>query len=200
MVEPLAVGMHGAKKAQITPGDTAVVIGAGTIGIMTALSALAGGCSSVIMSDVEDEKLRLASSLGPIETVNVAGDDGDVLQQRVNEKTGGWGADIVFEASGNAAAAAGSVSYACPGGTVVFIGMPGSPVALDLVAAQAKEIRFETIFRYANVYDRAIDLMQSGKIDVKPLINKIYPFEESVRAFEEVSRGDPKVIKAQIEL
>ena len=72
MVEPLAVGMHAANKARITPGDVAVVTGAGPIGMVTALAALAGGCSQVIITDVQQPKLELAASLGPITPVNVA--------------------------------------------------------------------------------------------------------------------------------
>ena len=66
MVEPLAIGMHAANKAQIKPGDLAVVTGAGAIGVVTALAALAGGCSQVVISDVVQPKLDLAAKLGPI--------------------------------------------------------------------------------------------------------------------------------------
>ena len=102
MVEPLAVGMHAANKAQIKPGDVAVVIGAGPIGMVTLLSALAGGCSHVIIADVQQPKLDLAASLGPVTPVNVAKES---LTDVVMNMTDGWGADIVFEASGNAKAA-----------------------------------------------------------------------------------------------
>ena len=99
LVEPLAVGMHAATKARITPGDVAVVTGAGTIGIMTALAALAGGCSRVIISDMVQPKLDLAATLGAITPVNVKSAD---LVEVTMDLTGGWGADIVFEASGSA--------------------------------------------------------------------------------------------------
>src|SRR3954447_22030034 len=72
MVEPLAVGMHAANKAQIKPGDVAVVTGAGPIGMVTALAALAGGCSRVVIADVQQPKLDLGAKLGPITPVNVA--------------------------------------------------------------------------------------------------------------------------------
>jgi D-xylulose reductase len=72
MVEPLAVGMHAAVKAKIKPGDLAVVMGAGPIGIVTALAAIAGGCSQVVLTDVQQPKLDLAAALGPIRPVNVA--------------------------------------------------------------------------------------------------------------------------------
>ncbi|GAB4517636.1 MAG: NAD(P)-dependent alcohol dehydrogenase [Anaerolineae bacterium] len=197
MVEPLAVGMHAANKAQIKPGDVAVVIGAGTIGMVTALAALAGGCSRVIISDVVQPKLDLAATLGPITPVNVTQED---LKSVVMRMTDDWGADIVFEASGNEKAAAGVFDLVCPGGRVVFIGMPGNPIAYDVVAAQVKEARVEHIFRYAHVYPRALALMSSGKIDVKPLITDRFPFEKSIEAFEWAVHMPPTSVKAQIEL
>lgn len=197
MVEPLAVGLHAATKARIKPGDVAVVIGAGTIGVLTALAALAGGCSRVIIADVQQPKLDLAARLGPITPVNVRNESLDAVVARL---TGGWGADLVFEASGNDRAAAGVFGPLCPGGCVVFIGMPGAPVPLDLVAAQIKEARIETIFRYAHVFPRALALMGSGKIDVKPLITDRYAFADSIAAFDYASAPKPTSVKVQIEL
>jgi len=197
MVEPLAVGLHAAAKARIKPGDVAVVIGAGTIGVLTALAALAGGCSRVIIADVQQPKLDLAARLGPITPVNVRNESLDAVVARL---TGGWGADLVFEASGNDRAAAGVFGPLCSGGCVVFIGMPGAPVPLDLVAAQIKEARIETIFRYAHVFPRALALMGSGRIDVKPLITDRYAFADSIAAFDYASAPKPTSVKVQIEL
>jgi len=197
MVEPLAVGMHAASKAQIKPGDVAVVIGGGPIGMVTALSALAGGCSRVLLADVQQPKLDLAATLGPIVPVNVARQKlGDVAR----ELTDGWGADIVFECSGNARAAAGVFDPLCPAGRVVFVGMPGEPIQFDVVAAQIKEARIETIFRYAHVYPRALALMGSGKIDVKPLITDTFAFADSVKAFDFACKMPATSVKAQIVL
>ncbi len=195
MVEPLAVGMHAANKAQIRPGDVAVVIGAGPIGMVTALSALAGGCSRVILADVQQPKLDLAAKLGAITPVNVASRS---LNEEVNRATDGWGADIVFEASGNAKAAARVFEPLCPGGRVVLVGMPGEPIAYDVVAAQVKEARVDHVFRYAHVYPRALALMGSGKIDLKPLITDTFAFADSVRAFDFACRMPPASVKAQI--
>jgi len=195
MVEPLAVGMHAAKKAAIAPGDVAVVIGAGTIGMMTVLSTLAGGCSQVIVSDVVQPKLDLAQTFGPVVPVNVREAD---LAAVVNEVTEGWGADVVFEASGNGKAAAGALDLVCPGGAVVFVGIPEGPIAYDVVAAQAVEARVEHVFRYANVYPRALALLGSGQIDVKPMITDVYPFEESIEAFEFAREMPPTSVKVQI--
>lgn len=197
MVEPLAVGMHAANKARIQPGDVAVVTGAGPIGLLTALAALAGGCSRVFLSDVQQAKLDLAAKLGPITPVNVGRES---LADAVLRATEGWGADIVFEASGNERAASEVFRPLCPGGRVVLIGMPGKPVPFDVVAAQVKEARIETVFRYAHVFPRAVALMASGKIDVKPLITDRYAFADSVAAFNYAAAPRPDTVKVQIDL
>lgn len=197
MVEPLAIGMHAANKAQIRPGDLAVVIGAGTIGMVTTLAALAGGCSRVIISDVQQPKLDLAAKLGPITAVNVTKQD---LRTVVREMSDGWGADKVFEASGSAKAAAGVFELLCPGGTAVLIGMPGEPIPYDVVAAQIIEARVEHIFRYAHVYPRAVALMASGKIDVKPLLTDSFKFQDSIKAIDFACDMPPTSVKVIIEL
>ena len=197
MVEPVAIGMHAANKAQIKPGDLAVVIGAGTIGMVTALAALAGGCSRVVIADVQQPKLDLAATLGPITPVNVTQQS---LSEVVHAMTDGWGADIVFEASGNAQAAAKVFEPLCPAGRVVLIGMPGEPIPYDVVAAQIKEARVEHIFRYAHVYPRVLALMGSGKLDVKPLITNKFEFQDSIQAFDFATSMPPTSVKVEIEL
>jgi D-xylulose reductase len=197
MVEPLAVGMHAATKARIKPGDVAVVMGAGPIGMVTALSALAGGCSQIIMTDVQQPKLDLAATLGPITPVNIAAES---LVDVVKRLTDGWGVDIVFECSGNEKAGASVFQPLAPGGTVVFVGMPLSTIAYDVVYAATKEPRVEHVFRYAHVYPRALALMGSGKIDVKPLITDKFAFADSVKAFDFAVKMPPASVKAQIEL
>jgi D-xylulose reductase len=118
----------------------------------------------------------------------------------VNTITGGWGADVIFEASGNEAAISKIFEPLCPGGRVVFIGMPVNPVLVNIVAAQAKEARIETIFRYANIYPRALSLMGSGKIDVKPLITDRYKFADGVKAFDYAAKPEPRTVKVVIEM
>jgi D-xylulose reductase len=197
MVEPVAVGMHAANKAQIKPGDLAVVLGAGPIGMVTALSALAGGCSQVIITDVQQPKLDLAESLGPIRGVNVAEES---LAEVVAEMTGGWGADVIFECSGNARAAADVFTPLRPGGVVVYVGIPLEPIPYDVAAAQLKEARVEHVFRYAHVYQRVINLMASRRLDVTPLITDRFPFADSVAAFDYCVHMPPTSVKVQIEL
>jgi D-xylulose reductase len=197
MVEPLAVGMHAANKAQIRPGDVAVVMGAGPIGMLQILAALAGGCSHVIVSDVQQPKLDLAATLGSVTPVNITKER---LVDVVMKLTDGWGADIVFECSGNENAAASVFDPLCPGGRVVLVGIPGKPFPFSVSAAQVKEARIENVFRYAHVYPRAIALMGSGQLDVKPLITNKFTFQESVDAFNFALHMPANSVKVQIEM
>lgn len=197
MVEPFAVGLQASAKAQIKPGDTAVVTGAGPIGVMTALAALASGCSSVIVSDLVDEKLAIAGRYPGVSIVNVKRER---LADAVAAATDGWGVDVVFEASGSPRAYDGIEGLLRPGGCLVAIGMPVEPVKLDISSFAAKEIRVETVFRYANVFDRALAMIASGKVDLKPLISETFPFERSIEAFERAAEGRPNDVKLQIKM
>ncbi len=176
MVEPLAVGVHAATKAQVRPGDLALVMGAGPIGLVTALSALAAGCSRVFVSDLDDAKLEIAASLGPITPINVTKQ----------------------EATGSPKAAATIFEPLCPGGRVVLIGGQSQPIAYDAGAAMVREARVENIFRYAHVFPRCVAMLSSGAIDVKPLITRTFEFDDSVRAFEIAASAPKGDVKMQI--
>lgn len=195
MVEPFAIGMQAALRARIQPGDIAVVTGAGPIGMMVALAALAGGCAKVIVADLAQPKLDIIGAYDGIETVNIRNRP---AAEAVAEATHGWGADVVFECSGAAPAILGVDKLARPGGAVVLVGMPVEPVPVDIVGLQAKELRVETVFRYANVYDRAIALIASGKVDLKPLISDTLPFADSIAAFDRAVEARETDVKLQI--
>ncbi|MFC0243879.1 NAD(P)-dependent alcohol dehydrogenase [Falsochrobactrum ovis] len=195
MVEPFAVGMQAAARAQITPGDTAVVTGCGTIGIMVAIAALAGGCSRVLISDLSEAKLKIAETYDGITGINLREVD---LIDAVNEATENWGADIVFECSGAASAIRDLFKVVRPGGTVVLVGLPPEPVPFDVSGATARECRIETVFRYANVFDRALALIAAGKVNLKPLISDTFSFDQSIAAFERAAEARPSDIKLQI--
>ncbi|RJL03963.1 NAD(P)-dependent alcohol dehydrogenase [Paracoccus aestuarii] len=197
MVEPFAIGMQAALRARIQPGDIAMVLGAGPIGMMTALAALAGGCAKVLVADLAQPKLDIIGAYPGIETVNIR----DMPAGRaIAQATDGWGADVVFECSGAAPAVLGLPALARPGGAVVLVGMPVDPVPMDIVGLQARELRVETVFRYANVYDRAIALIAAGRIDLKPLISDTVDFEDAVAAFDRAAEGRETDVKLQIRM
>ncbi|TIW82938.1 MAG: NAD(P)-dependent alcohol dehydrogenase [Mesorhizobium sp.] len=195
MVEPFAIGMQAAARARIVPGDVAVVVGCGPIGIMIALAALAGGCSKVLISDFSAPKLEIAGQYPGIVPVNIGEQS---LVDAVAIATDNWGADIVFEASGSPKAFANLFDIVRPGGAVVLVGLPVETVELNVPAAISKEVRIETVFRYANIFDRALQLIASGKVDLKPLITGTYDFSESIKAFERAAQGKPQDVKLQI--
>jgi D-xylulose reductase len=197
MVEPLAVGVHAATKAQVKPGDLALVIGAGPIGLVTVLSALAAGCARVFVSDIDEAKLAIAAKLGPVIAINAA------HQNPVSEllkATDDWGVDIVFECSGNPQAAEGVFDPLCPAGRVVFIGSQVHDINYSVGKAMVREARVEHVFRYAHVFPRCIAMLSSGAIDVKPLITRKFAFDESVRAFEMAAAAPEGEVKMQIEM
>ena len=120
------------------------------------------------------------------------------LAEVVKAATNGWGANIVFEASGGAKAFEHIFELLCPGGCVVLVGIPVDKVPFDIVAIQAKEARIESVFRYANIFPRALALISSGKIDVKRFISRVFPFAQGVEAFEEAAKARPGDVKIQI--
>ncbi|MER8387698.1 NAD(P)-dependent alcohol dehydrogenase [Mesorhizobium sp. M1380] len=197
MVEPFAVGMQAAAKAKIAPGDTAVVIGAGPIGTMVAIAALAGGCARAVVADLAQPKLDIAGGYQGVIPVNVRDKN---LAAEVKRLSDGWGADVVFECSGSSKAWETLLDLPRPGGVVVVVGLPVAPIAFDVATASTKEVRIETVFRYAHQYERAIAMMGSGRVDLKPLISATFPFEDSITAFDRAVEARPADVKLQIRL
>ena len=197
MVEPLASGVHVACKVGVSPGDVAIVSGAGTIGALMALSLLASGCSQVIITDVKQQKLNyLARHYGSrLIPCNVLDQDLKVFTQYYFPK----GVDLFVDCSGNTEAITVAPSCLKPTGKIVFVGMPQKPVPMDIVAMQVKEIECISIFRYVNNYDRALALIASGQVDIKPLISKRFHFSKCAQAFEFAISAPPDVIKVMID-
>ena len=195
LIEPFAVGMQAATKAKIKPGDIAAVVGCGTIGVLSAFAALAGGASKVYVSDVAKEKLQIVANIPGIVPVDASETD---LGELIRSDTGGWGPEVVFEASGALAAYRTLWELPAPGGVIVMIGMPTEPVPYDIPTAQSKELRIENVFRYANVYQKAVNLAASDQVDLSALVSETFTFEDSVAAFERCAEGRPTDTKIQI--
>jgi len=198
LVEPVAIGAWAARKAKIAPGDTALVIGGGTIGIVTALAAESSGCSKVYIADIKKGKLDFINTHygDRLEAIDL--NKTDIMRYFAGK--GINGVDIVFEASGSVKAYEGICAYLVPGGRMVLIGMPSGPVPLDVVAMQAKELSIETIFRYVNIYPLVINMIASGKLNVKPLVTKQYSFADSIAAFEYAATLPENDVKIMINL
>jgi D-xylulose reductase len=195
LIEPFAVGLEAVKRAQMAPGDIAAVIGCGTIGIMTAIAARNGGASRVYVSDVVPDRLALLEGMDDVVPVDASVED---LGERVRHDTTGWGPSAVFEASGAQPAYDSLWELPAPGGVVVLVGIPGEPVKLDVSTAQSRGTRIETVFRYANVYQKAIDLAAGAGTDLAPLVSETFPFEQVIDAFDRFLEGRPTDTKLQI--
>mgnify|MGYP000007703669 FL=1 len=163
--------------------------------MLTASCALAGGASKVLISDVSAIKLAIAAQIPGIIPVDLTKED---LVERVREETGGWGADVAFECSGSPKSYETFWKLIAPGGAAVIVGIPVNPVAIDITELQATEVRIENIFRYANVYQKAIDLVANGKLNLKPFITDTYAMEDAQAAFDRMAEGRPGDIKLQI--
>ena len=195
MVEPLAVGMQGATKANIKPGQIGLVMGCGPIGIVTALAALAGGCAKVFIADILSEKLKICENYPDLIPIDLKNEN---LQEKILKETNNWGVNCFFECSGAVEAYESIFSCCCPGATVVLIGNNAKPVPMDWAILFAKGLDFKTVHRYSHQYENAIRLLSNGKINLKPLISKTFDFEQSIKAFERAAEHRAEDIKLQI--
>jgi L-iditol 2-dehydrogenase len=190
MLEAVSVALHAVRVSQVRGGETAVVVGAGMIGLLTVQAALAAGCARVYISDIDVTRLRLADSLGATGTLPVEG-----LIEEVQQLTGGAGADIVFEAVGRNESVASSIDCVRKGGTVTLIGNVVPKVDLPLQKVVTRQIRLQGTAASAGEYPQAIDLVTSGKIKVKPLITAIASLTEGPQWFERLYRREPNLMK-----
>ncbi len=197
LMEPLAVGVHSCKRGRVGPGSVVAVNGAGPIGCVTLMAALAFGASQVAVADVVPERLDRALELGAEVAVDARAES---LAAAVASLTDGRGADVGIECSGHPDGPQTLVDAAAPGGRVVLVGMGPQPTRLDIVSAMVKEVDLATVFRYAHNYPAAIDLTASGRTPVLELITDRFSLNEGVAAFEYACAGRPGTCKVMIDV
>lgn len=197
LIEPLAVGLCAAVKSAIRVGQTAVVLGAGCIGLVTLLSLKAMGVTDITVIDLFDNRLDKALELGATRVLNAANTD---VVEEMKRLTGGRGADYVYETAGSRVTAAQSVYLAKRGGTVMMIGNVVGETPFNFQLLVDKEVDIQSTFRYRNIYPVAIDMLASGRIDIKTIITKIYNFEDTRQAFEDCIENKQSVVKAVIKI
>ncbi len=191
MLEAVAVAIHGVNLAQMAPGSTALVIGAGTIGILTLQALRAAGCSRVFVTDVDEQRLALAKQLGAREIL--LSDAG--LQEKILRLTGGEGVDVALEAVGRNETVAAAIDATRKAGTVVLVGNITPNVNLPLQKVVTRQIRLQGSCASAGEYPQAMEWMASGAINVKPLITAVAPLEEGARWFERLYAREPNLLK-----
>jgi L-iditol 2-dehydrogenase len=190
MLEPAAVALHAVRVSQVRGGETALIVGAGMIGLLALQAARALGCARVLIADVDDSRLRLATALGATETLHLSGAD---LTREVIARTGG--ADLAIEAVGRQETIDAAIASVRKGGTVTLIGNITPQVTIPLQVVVSRQLRLQGTAASAGEYPEAIDMIESGKIDVKPLITAIAPLEDGPRWFERLYAHEPNLMK-----
>jgi L-iditol 2-dehydrogenase len=191
MLEAVSVALHGVSLAQMSAGGSALVVGAGMIGLLTLQALREAGCTRIFAADLEPTRLALARDAG---AAAISPAEGDVAEQ-VMQLTGGRGVDIVIEAVGRDETVKTSIESVRKGGTVVLVGNISPEVTLPLQKVVTRQIRLQGSCASAGEYPRAIELLASGAIQVKPLISAVAPLEEGPRWFERLYAREPNLMK-----
>jgi L-iditol 2-dehydrogenase len=191
MLEAVAVAIHAVSLAKISAESTALVVGAGTIGVLILQALRAAGCKRVFVSDVDATRLKLARELGAADVLLA---DKDVVAQ-ILQRTGGVGVDAAMEAVGRNETVNAAISSARKGGTVVLVGNISPEATLPLQKVVTRQIRLQGSCASAGEYPQAIALMASGAIRVKPLITAIAPLSEGPKWFERLYAREPNLLK-----
>jgi L-iditol 2-dehydrogenase len=192
MLEAVSVALHAVAVSARRGGETALVIGAGMIGLLTLQAARAADCSRVLIADVDATRLALAKSLGATETLHLSGSD---LARKCRELTDGAGVDVAFEAVGRDETVSTAIDAVRKGGTVTLIGNVTPEVRLPLQKVVSRQLRLQGTAASSGEYPRAIELVTNGTIQVKPLITAVAALEEGPRWFERLYAHEPGLMK-----
>jgi L-iditol 2-dehydrogenase len=183
MAEPVSVGIWAARKSAVTGGDRVLITGAGPIGLLAGQVARALGAETPVITDISDFRLARARDLG-LRTAQA----GPPLEEEF---------DVLLECSGAPAALTGGMRALAPAGRVALVGMGADTVTLDVALVQGRELSVTGVFRYANTYPLALELISSGAINVTDVITHRFALEETERALT-ISRTDRNSLKAMV--
>jgi L-iditol 2-dehydrogenase len=197
MCEPLSVGIHAVRRADIGLGDAVLITGAGTIGLVTLMAARAAGATTTIITDVQPNRLVLARELGATVTADVSSDDAVAL---AHELTEGRGVDAAIECTGVSAAMLTGLKSVKRGGTLVWVGMTDDEYTIPAVMAIRRELDIRGIFRYHHTYPPAIDLIATNRVAVARLITHRFPLDDLPEAMEIAHTGRDGAVKVMIEM
>uniref|UniRef100_A0A0E0LXL4 Enoyl reductase (ER) domain-containing protein n=1 Tax=Oryza punctata TaxID=4537 RepID=A0A0E0LXL4_ORYPU len=192
MCEPLSVGVHACRRADVGPEKGVLIMGAGPIGLVTLLAARAFGAPRVVIVDVDEHRLSVARSLGADAAVKVSTRAEDVGEEveRIKAAMGG-DIDVSLDCAGFSKTMATALEATRGGGKVCLVGMGHNEMTVPLTSAAIREVDVVGIFRYKDTWPLCIEFLRSGKIDVKPLITHRFGFSQKdvEEAFEVSARG-----------
>lgn len=201
MLEPLSVALAGMERSGVRLGDSVLICGAGPIGLITLLSCSAAGAEPIVITDIDEGRLKFAQELvSRVKTYKV---ERDIEPERVAEdivkKSRGIRPAVALECTGVESSIANAIWSVKFGGKVFVIGVGKDEVKIPFMRVSTQEIDLQFQYRYSNTWPRAIRLVQSGVIDMKRLITHRFDIEDAVEGFK--TAADPKsgAIKVQIQ-
>jgi 2-desacetyl-2-hydroxyethyl bacteriochlorophyllide A dehydrogenase len=190
LVEPLSVALHGLDIGEVRQDDRCVVIGAGPIGVMTALALRARGVEQVLVVEKNDRRRERMEELG-FEAIGLEG-----VHEQTIERLGGAPPAVVLECAGNPAAPPLAVELVAPGGRIVLLGVLEEPVEISQLLLMLKEAQIRASFAYRpKDFDEAIELIAAGKIPAERLITGREPLERANEMFAELENPATEHIK-----
>jgi len=196
LVEPLSVGIHGAMRGNVKVGDKVLILGLGPVGLLTILAVKAFGASQVIAVDVQPLRLEAAKELGATHVINAKESN---YKQLILEATGNTGPDITFETAGSKDTNKIAFEITKRGGRIVLIGLLAeSEVPININSVVDNEYNVYGVFRYANTYNKSIEVLSCNLEKVKKLVTHRFKLDEAAQAFEFVRENKDKCIKAVI--
>ncbi len=197
LIEPFCVGLHAVEVGEVTPAKTALIFGAGCIGLMVLTAARLYNANKIIVVDMFDDKLAKAKELGAYAVINSKTED---VAARVRELTDGMGVDIAFEATGTRICTQLCEDVVAPGGVITLVGCSHEPIPYDFYRIQEHEIQVRPIFRYRNDYPIAVDALATGKVNLEQFVTSMFPIEQAKQAFETAVHDKQNNIKVMIRI
>ncbi|MCI9215570.1 NAD(P)-dependent alcohol dehydrogenase [Lachnospiraceae bacterium 42-17] len=198
LIEPLAVGFHAAMQGGAKAGQTAVVMGAGCIGLVTMMALKAMGVSKVYVVDIMEKRLKKALELGADGVIN--GSQADAVKE-IKRLTDGKGCDLAVETAGTQITTVQTVHMTKKGAVIVLVGYSKSgEITLPMSLALDKELTFKTVFRYRNIYPMAIDAVASGRVNLKGIVTNVFELDDVQKAMDDSVNYKADIVKAVIHI
>ena len=198
LMEPLSVGFHAAMQGGAKIGQTAVVTGAGCIGLVTMMALKAMGVSKVYVADILENRLQKAMELGADGVIN--GSKTDTVEE-VMRLTGGKGCDLAIETAGTQITTVQAIHMTKKGATIVLVGYSKSgEMTLPMSLVLDKELTFKTVFRYRHIYPVAIQAVASGKVNLKGIVTNIFPLDDVQKAMDYSVQNKADIVKSVIQI
>lgn len=196
LIEPLAVGFHAAMQGGAKIGQTAVVTGAGCIGLVSLLALKAMGVSRVFVVDVIKKRLQKALELGADQVIN--GKEEDAVR-RIIELTQGKGCDLSVETAGSEITASCLIKASSKGAVIVFVGYSASGMMnLPIGTVLDKELALKSVFRYRNIYPLAIEAVAGKKVNIQNIVTNYFELDDIQEALEECVENKAEIVKGVI--